>query len=206
MDDIKKYKLEKECNLIFDNLNKSNIKYNSISFISKDFKDIDYLKQFNINYSLFQNLKITSESSTENNIDYFFKPIFSLKNIQNHLIQLGISLKEDTHVSLDSIKGINSLKLLEVLLLKYISIEDNSGLFLKLKHLKELYLSFCFNINFDDSCSNLIKLEMKYSSIKKPNTPLIMPKLEYLEIKGLYQINNKGYFDFKSLNKIKRIL
>ena len=52
MDDIKKFKLEKECNLIFDNLNKSNIKYNSIFVISQDYKDIDYLKQFNINYSL----------------------------------------------------------------------------------------------------------------------------------------------------------
>ena len=62
--------------------------------------------------------------------------------------------------------GINSLKLLEVLLLKYISIEDNCGLFLKLKNLKELHLLYCFNINFVDSCSKLIKLEVQYSSIK----------------------------------------
>lgn len=76
MEEIIKYKLEKLCNLIFDFLNKSNIKYNCISFISQNNKDIDYLKQFNINYNLVKKLKISSNLSAENNKDYFIKSYF----------------------------------------------------------------------------------------------------------------------------------
>ena len=201
IDNIKKLKLNKQCKLIFDNLNNSNIIYNSIQISTEHYKYIDYIKQFNINFSLIKKLDIYSYSSSKNNADYFIKGIFKFNDIKNHLIELTISLYEFTHVKADSMSGINNLEVLEILSLAYISIDD--GVFsLKLKNLKELYLSHCFLINFDDCSSNLIKLKFYSSYISKPKNPINMPNLEYFEIEDDRNWD-KHNFDFSSFNKLK---
>ena len=201
---IKKYKLEKKCCLIFDNLHKSNIKYNSIAITTWHYKDIDYLKKFNINFSLVKTLDIISFSNPKHNYDYYLKSIFSLNDIQNHLNTLKISLNKFNVVNKDSMLGLNYLKALEVLYIKNISFEQFNPFFLKLKGLKELYLISSNFVNFDDCCSNLKKIELKNSSINRPKILIQLPNLEYLRVdKHTFNKENPQlYFDFKSLNKL----
>ena len=204
---IKKYKLEKKCCLIFDNLHKSNIKYNSIILNTRHYKDIDYIKKYNINFSLVKELNIFSSiyENTKNNCDYYLNSIFSLNDIQNHLITLRISLNDKlNYVNKDSMIGLNYLKVLEVLYINNISFEQFNPFFLKLTGLKELYLFSSNFVNFDDCCSNLKKLELYDSYINRPKIPLQLPNLEYLRVdKNTFNSENPQlYFDFKSLNKL----
>ena len=204
IDEIKKYNLKKKCSLIFDNLHKSNIKYNSIAITTWHYKDIDYLKKFNINFSLVKTLDIISFSNPKHNYDYYLKSIFSLNDIQNHLNTLKISLNKFNVVNKDSMLGLNYLKALEVLYIKNISFEQFNPFFLKLKGLKELYLISSNFVNFDDCCSNLKKIELKNSSINRPKILIQLPNLEYLRVdKHTFNKENPQlYFDFKSLNKL----
>ena len=63
---IEKYNLKNDYILAFNNLNKTNSKYSSINFDYKMSNDIDYLKDFKINFKQIKNLIINEKNDNDN--------------------------------------------------------------------------------------------------------------------------------------------
>ena len=74
----------------FDKCNKSHVNYSSIYFIFNKNDDINYLNEFNINFSNIKKLALIEEKKRDynNNNNQLFKTLFSFKNIENNLIYL----------------------------------------------------------------------------------------------------------------------
>ena len=73
--------------------------------------------------------------------------------------------------------------------------------------MKKLILTFCKNlILLEETCLNLIKLEIMYCEISTLNKLLKFPNLEEIKISDSINENEHKYnslIDFKSLNKLK---
>ena len=91
-DFIERYKLKEEYIYVFNKLNDINSNYSSLYLKCNDDKDISYLKDFNINFNKIKNLNIEI-SDTKDNFDYnlFYKELFSLKDIENNIVDLYIN-------------------------------------------------------------------------------------------------------------------
>lgn len=208
---IENFNLKNDYILAFNNLNKSNSKYSSIQFYYKDNKDIDYLKDFKINFSQIKKLIIDKDDSIDDikiKNDYFLKNLFSFFNIENNLLYLEIDINifdAEELIDPNLIENINNLKLLEHLDLKGFKLKN--PFILKLFNLKHLFLDYCEKFTFEDnSLLHLNKLRLNNCFIDKPKSLLKLPNIEKFEC-----INNNMsqkyslIFDFSSFNNIKEI-
>ena len=117
---IKKYNLKKDYISAFNKLNKSNVKYSKIRFDFIVPEDINYLKDFNINFSHIKQLTINNNDKFKL-VDYnlFLKTLFSFKNIEKNMINLKINF---SHFFVtfcpEDMENLNNFKSLEILSLE----------------------------------------------------------------------------------------
>ena len=78
----------------FDKLNKLDIKYSSILYSFNDIEKINYLKEFNIDFSKIKKMTLVQDEKyeTKDNGIYktFLETLFSFNNIENNLVYLKI--------------------------------------------------------------------------------------------------------------------
>ena len=195
----------------FNKLNRSNSKYLSLSLEYENEKDIDYIKEFNINFNQIKKLKIKFknfliyffEKKSNFNFDIFFKSIFAL-NIYNNLNELTIVIK-DNGIDPNLIENFNNFKQLKSLNL--IGFKINTSFCLKLNTLKILKMEHCKNISFEECCPNLEKLHLNFCKINTPKTLLQLPNVEECKFYKEKGENDKYYliFDFNSFTKLKHL-
>jgi len=197
---IKDYRLKEDYINIFNKLNDINSNYLSIFLKCNDDKDISYLKDFNINFNKIKNLNIKI-FNTKNNFDdnLFYRELFSLKDIENNIIDLYIN-NNDYRKEIDEniLENLNKFKKLENLKLNRIKAKNIFEL--KIKTLKALDIGKCEKISINsDIALSLKKLIFPYDKISK--SILKLPQLEYLEVSK----SNFSSIDFNSLNNLKKI-
>ena len=212
MNIIKKNNFYNDYISIFGKLNKIKSKYSSILFIYENFKDIDYLFKFNINFSQIKKLHILdskySTCSFEcknkmiiDNSYYSLKTVFSHNDIKNNLISLNLDSYNKIEIENNIFKPLNDFKVLEELNLQNFKFKNNFSL--KLKNLKKLELIFCENISFENCCLNLYILRLVDYNITPPKSLLQFPNLESCDLEHNPKINFNLLIDFKSLKKLK---
>ena len=193
---IENYKLKNDYIIAFKKLNELKIKYSALTIVYKKGKDIDYLKEFNINFSEIKNLDILQNIKGNNN-DYFLKTLFSFKNINNNLKQLELKLYE--YIESKSLEGLNSIETLKSLKLENLRLNDN--FILKLNNLELLSLKFCENISISPQvCLNMIELYLVYSYANKSEHLLKSSTLKILE-----DIESDYNIDYSNLNSLKTL-
>jgi hypothetical protein len=183
---------------IFDQMNKSIINYSSIFFKFKNNENINYLKDFNINFAQIQKISCTQDyCPKKENFNNFFKILFSFNNIGNNLMYLDLELYNDrlnsdrVNIDANSFENLNNFKSLKTLVLENIQLENI--FLLKLKTLENLTLINCDIILLDENIGlNMKSLILFKCSIEKPNKPLKLPELLSLELILLQ--DQKSYF------------
>ena len=171
---------------MFDELNKSNIKYSSIFYSFYDKRKIDYLKELNIDFNKIKRMTLIEEENINKySNDIIFQTLFSINYIENNLLFLKI--KFNNKINYDFI-GENNLNLYFF---------DN---IIKFKALRYLYIdSFQFGISPMIKLSNLKILS--FNNCKSINMQtMFSEKLEILHLKGnkisnldiLVNVNFKG--------------
>jgi len=195
----KKYIIEK-----FNILNKSNINYPSIKFYYNSNDDINYLKEFNINFKQLKKLSIIQYrfiNSNKYNYEYFFKTLFSF-NIENNLIYLKLENKiKKIIINSNIFENINNFKSLKYLKLSYFKFKPEFNC--KLSLLEEIELNFCDKFNFiNNNLLNLKSLSLNNSIINNKNK-LKMPVLERCLLKDLSSYKYDLIVDFNNLEKLK---
>ena len=157
---------------IFFDLNKKNVKYESISYNLNDISKLNYLKEFNINFNKIKRLIVQFETHEEeieeeddvmeNNNKNFFKTLFSFNNIENDLIYLDIYYINDYHINPAYFEKINFFNDLKYLYLHWFNF--NEIFVIKLNTLKILSIENCKNIEISDISSEKLE-ELDLSSI-----------------------------------------
>ena len=207
---IKRYKLKEDYITVFNKLNDINSNYSSLFLIFYDDKDISYLKYFNIKLNKIKNLSIEIDNPKDN-FDYnlFYRELFSLKDIENNIIDLHISLKilftqelsfDKFEIDENILENLNKFKKLEHLILK--GLRAKNIFELKLKTLKTLKIDSCDKIYINADAGLYIKklILLSFGNISK--SLLKLPQLEYLE--NPFDFNS--FIDFNSLNNLKKII
>jgi len=195
---IKEYKLNEDYINVFIKLNDINSNYSSLYLKCNDDKDISYLKEFNINFNKIKNLIIEIDYSKDK-FDYnlFYRELFSLKDIENNIIDLNINNNKYSFIYNNILENLNKFKKLEHLKLnrlRAINIFE-----LNIKTLKTLNIISCGNIYINSNAALSIKKLISYDKIS--NSLLKLPQLEYLEaIESTF-----SSIDFNSLNNLKKI-
>ena len=152
---FKKFNLKNDYISIFENLNKSKIKYESITLFCNDNNDLIYLKDLNIKFEQIKKLsiKIIGEQIY---YDKFFDILLSL-NIHNNLLYLSLKYNYYSKINEKVFIKINNFNALKDLSLTKFYFEDVFKL--KLSNLKILCVNKCENITIDENtCFNLKKL------------------------------------------------
>ena len=211
---IERYQLENDYISAFNKLNSINSNYSSILFIFKEDKDVNYLKNFNIKFNQIKNLKIIRRpkrceiNSNRKSFDILFKDLFYLKNIENSIIDLNITInyynifEKKVEIDEGELENLNKFKVLENLTLQGF---NSKNIFeLKINTLKSLYIIECKNIYINgDKDLSLKKLKLVISSNENISRSLLrLPQLEYFE---LYTENEDLSIDFKSLTNLKKL-
>ena len=217
---IEEYKLKEDYINIFNKLNDINSNYLSIFFQFNDAKDISFLKDCNINFNKVKNLKIKHNiyynSKEKNDYNLFFKEFFSLKNIENKIIDLNIQINNFYSVEIDEniLENLNKFKILEHLTLN--GIISKTKFELKIKTLKTLNIYESINIYINEDIGLSLK-KLILPGYKYPKSLFKFPQLEFLELSeddfssiDLNSLNNlikiKYYFFYKNnLNQILSI-
>ena len=194
---IDNYKLKNDYITTFKKLNDLNIKYSALIFFYKNGKDIDNLKELNINFSQIKMLDVLQNIKGNNDNDYLCKNLFSLNYIHSNLINLEIKLHG--YIDSKSFEGLNSMSSLKSLKLEYLRINDI--FILKLNDLELLSLKFCENIAIlPQVCLNINELYLVYSCLNESKYLLKSPSLQILE-----DIESDYFIDYSSLNKLKTL-
>ncbi len=146
---------------IFEDLNKKNTKY-SLYLEIEDCNDINYLKEFNINFNQVRCLKIKSnflgKIKNYQNYNYLVKTSCSFNNIETNLKYLSLDLI-DSIIEADSLDNINNFKSLECLELSNVKL--NNTFSLKLNNFISLFIFNCNNIALSqDTCLKLKRFEI----------------------------------------------
>ena len=198
--EIERFNLNKESK--FKKINKSKIKYSAIKFLFKDSKDINYLKDFKINFEQIKILIIEEDFiSNIKNYDNFFKTLFSFNNFGKNLISLVLYLNNDDNY-IDSkvfsnLNNFQSLKKLNIIRFKF-----NSNLRLKLKNLEELNIHYCWNIILEGGNYNNLKKFILYHNVNIDSKSLLeFPKAEEFRLNPIF--NSK--INFSNLKNIKNL-
>ena len=215
---IKKYKLKNDYILAFENMNKSKFKYTSLIINYKLNKDIDFLKELNID---FKNIKKISfnikedegetgdkEENIENieNCNYFLKNLFSFDNFGSNLLFLNIQfpIKEDEALDINLIKNINNLKLLKFLILSEFILNETFEI--NLQNLEVLKLENCENIFLAGGIYNNLNYLFLIDSIVFMVQPLLkFPNLTNSKLVDDEQQKYSSIIDFSSLKNLEKI-
>ena len=212
---IEKYNLKNDYISIFNNLNSLNINYPFLEFYLKEEKDINYFIDFKINFNLIKKLKIDNRDKSriisDQNYGNFFKNLFMFKDIENNLVKLDIIIiRKNEGIDPNIIECINNFKVL-----KYLSLDgfkfkkDTKKTFftLKLNNLNELSIYNCKKIILvQETCTNLIKLNLDDNSIIIPDLLLKFPNLEEIDLNINLYNQYKKIIDFTSLKKLKKFI
>lgn len=201
---IERDDLEDDYKKIFEKLNELDIKYASIIFYFDDNNNINYLKDFNIDFNKVKRLALIQYDIINKNDKYLFQTFFSLNNIESNLVYLKIYLEKENGVKTDSysFEIINNFKSLRYLYIAYFYF-DKTFLF-KLKTLKLLSFEKCNNICLsEDCCCNLQRLTLNDTILDRGSHPLFkFPKLESCYFFD-FDTDCNLFIDFKSLNSLK---
>ena len=219
LENMEKYNLKDKYISNFEKLNKSNIKYTSLYFYIKNINNINYLKDFKIEFNENKNLSFNEYYNDNNcyNIDTFFTTLISFDNIINNLVYLYLYFSENKKINTNIFKKINEFKSLKYLELANIELSDS--FLLKLTNLEKLHLACIKNINLNDNIfnnNNLIKLKDLliyncYISKPKSNFLLKCPEVESLYLK-FFDEDKENYgeynliLDFSSFKKLKNFI
>ena len=196
---IERYKLKEDYITAFNKLNDINSNYSSICLKCYDDKDISILKDFNIKFNKIKNLSL--KINPNKNIDYnlFYRELFSLKDIENNIIDFYINNNNFYGNEIDGniFENLNKFKKLENL--KLYKLRLNNTFELKLKTLKTLNIDGSGKIYINpDAGISIKKLILPFDYFSK--SLLKLPQLEYLEFSN----DNFSFIDFKSLNNLKK--
>ena len=152
---IKKYNLSKYYISKFNELNKLNIKYSSLSLFFEGSDIANYLQEFKINFSQIKKLDIFQNNIGSSNDD-IYKKLFPLISTANNLVYLSLSLcgfHAKGEIGPHILEFINNFKSLEYLNIKGFKFYKN--FILKVNTLKTLKVSYCKKILFSkDLCLN----------------------------------------------------
>ena len=205
-DIIGEYNLSNDYISIFEKLNKSNSKYTSITFFYRDSHDIDYLKEFKINFGQIKRFHlIIGNYFRTKDYDYFFKEFFSLNNLDNNLVVLDLNIKwmkfTKYQIETNLIEKINNFKSLEYLHINGLKLKNNFEL--NLCNLKTLFLEEGENFTFaEKSCVNLKELKLLDCLINHPKSLLEISNLDKLI---LINPKNGYYFSIFNFSSCKRL-
>ena len=168
---ILKYNLKNDFISAFEKLNKSKSKYSSIFFTFQFYRDIQKLKEFNIDFNNIKKLYIIQDLKYDDYLySCYLKDFFSNKIIQNNLCFLYLEILCPIEPNL--LDNLNKFKSLEHLDLNKIKFTTNFTL--KVNNLKTLRLYHCKNIILDEKIGlKMKKLDISYSSITIPKKKLI---------------------------------
>ena len=158
---IDKFELKDEYIKLFDKLNNLNIKYESIFYYLKDINRINYIKEINIDFNKIKRLTIEKFSEVKNenqkNIRNYFEILFSLNNIENHLIYLNIKFKDcKINVNNELFENINNFKSLRFLYIENFNFDKE--FIIKLNDLKLLSIISCENIKLPEIFNEKLKV------------------------------------------------
>ena len=198
---IDNLKLKSEYIEFFKKLNEVKAKYASLALYLTNPKNIDYIKDFNININQIQRLYINIQIINE--LEYFFNTLFNFNNINKNLTYLNLDFLQEENYGVDlsdeMFNGINNLNSLLYLKLSGINFAPNFEL--NLSNLKEIKFFLVNNITFSENYPNLTKLNLKECSITKPNKLMICPELEICKINLTNE--NDEFIDFSVIKKLK---
>ena len=194
-------------------MNKSKINYSSIFFKFKNNENINYLKDFNINFGQIQKLSCAQDyCPKKENFNNFFKILFSFNNIGNNLMYLDLELYNDrldsdrVNIDANSFENLNNFKSLKDLRLHGLLFK--TYLNINLINLQHLYISSCSMIIFTDECNlNLKSLFLLSNTDVKPKNILNLPNISECFLKSAFNFkeNFRTMIDFSSLKKIKSL-
>ena len=206
---IEKYNLKNEYIFVFDELNKSNMKYTSLTFYFKNSNDLDYFNEFKIKLKQIKNLDIIEGKKIYfNYYNSFFTNFFSFKDIYNNLLYLNLHINSIDYELIDNNIFENLYNFTSLIKLSLNGFKFKSAFKLKLYTLKELNIQKCSNLSFpEDNSLNLTKLIIDDCSIIKPISLIIFPYLEDLELENI-TYNNQAFnsiIDFSQLKLLKRL-
>ena len=194
---------------IFEDLNKKNTKY-SLYLEIEDCNDINYLKEFNINFNQVRCLKIIPSFlgmiKNYQNYNYLVKTSCSFNNIETNLKYLSLDLI-DSIIEADSLDNINNFKSLEYLELSNVKL--NNTFSLKLNNLISLFIFNCNNIALSqDTCLKLKRFEIAESSLISQKSLITFPELIELILDYFNSdlIKYKSVIDFKGSKKIQTLV
>ena len=195
---------KKDYIILFEKLNKSNIKYSSIYYEFNRMNRINNLKEFNIDYNKIKKvtLSVNFEYEIEQDIIkkniYFFKTLFSINNIDNNLIYLNIFFKNKNNITPELFENINNFKSL-----KYLIIDNfifNNNFTIKISNLKLLSCENCNNIFISDTfCKQLELIKLSHDNKFDIN---VLENLDLKELK-IIDLSNNNLPDIKALEKVK---
>ena len=211
---IEKYNLKEDYIDIFNKLNKSGSNYSSLYFKFTNDEDINYLKDFNLDFQKLKRLSIIKHYSDTNkescnyySNDNFLKTLFSF-NLSNNLVYLKISLHfTDDEISKNAIENLNCLQSLKALFLSSFRFLETFQL--KIKSLSKIEIDYCRNISFDeDIFLNLKILYLSDCIIAPQDWILKIPSLENcslvnIEIEGNEDKNLEEIFGLSTCKKLK---
>ena len=203
---IEKYDLKKDYILAFEKLNKSNIKYTTLTCNFQSNDDIKYLKDFHINFNQIKNLIFYEEKECGiMNHDYFFDTLFTIEGIVNNLVILDIKIINDYYtepIDPKALKNLNNFKSLKILRLE--NLQTENIFLLKLKNLETLTLINCDIILLDENIGlNMKNLILSECSLEKPKNPLKLPELISLILIFLQDQKSYHIIDYSSMKKLK---
>ena len=204
---IEKFNLKEDYINAFKNLNNSGANYSSLKFKFIKNEDINYLKDFNVNFEKIKRLTLIEDYSSPNTDYNFLKTLFSF-NLTNNLVYLKINLTwEENIIQADEIENLNCLQSLKVLSLSYFNCHDI--FLLKIKGLLKLDLDNCINISLDkDIFLNLKYLFLTSCRIVLQDWILKLPCLEkliFVKIKDENKLKLKleKFFDLSFSYKLR---
>ena len=223
---IKKFNLEKDYISVFENFNKTGIKYDKLNIYINS-NDIDYLKTLKIDLGELVSLKLNvdtindegenreedededEENKTVYNIDdinKFYKTLFSYKNMANNLIlfDLNCIFLKNFEIDPNLFENLNNFKSLKILLLSGLHFQN--PFMLKLNNLIGIFIYDCLNIivdeNFGNNLKRLVIKKTKTSIFPKSKSLLKFPLLESFLIDNDIKEVLNSKIDFSVLNKI----
>lgn len=221
---IRKHNLKKDYISVFEKMNNSNIKYNSLYIYYKYIEDINYLNELKINFNNIKKLDFsiyddeddededydennTDKESKENNAKKYdcLKKFFSFDNFEVNLVFLDLILPKKGNFKLESnlFKNLNfqSLKFLGLTWFKF-----KTNFEIKLNNLEGLFINHCENISLiGDNCTKMKNLEIVKTIISESKSLLKLPNLEKCNLLNMDNQILSSFIDFSSLKKVKEI-
>ena len=189
----------------FKNMNESKLKYSSLLFEYKEDNDIEYLKEFKINFNFIKRITLRKNKNIRATYSkYFIQNLLSLLSYENSLIYLNADFPND--ISGCIFMELNNLKSLKELHLQKLYFD--STFTLNLVNLEKLTLINCTNLTMaEGSCLNLKYLKLFGCILNKSESLLIkFPMLEECILQDQLLHSEQIYneiIDFSSLQKLK---